>query len=187
MAPVLQTLDPPLVSSRRNPKPIVLVLHATAGASAKSSINHLRGVGLSYHYIIPRDGRDSAKFESVDGTAPFVFHCVANAREAFHAASQIPPPGVAGGINRNSIGISLANIQRDTNPEPYPKKQLEVLDELIQVLRQQEPTLKLLTAHALVQPWNRADPTRVNAKAIADRAGLQFWQPTQAQIDQHKP
>lgn len=188
MAPVIKPLEPFLVSNRRTVKPVLLVLHATAGATAKSSINHLRGVGLSYHYIIPRDGRDSAKAESSDDTEPFVFHCVPNEREAFHAASQIPPPGVAGGgINRNAIGISLANIQRNSNPEPYPKKQLEVLEALIQVLRQQVPSLKLLSTHALVQPWNRADPTRVNAKAIAERVGLEFWQPTAQQVRDHRP
>src|SRR5262245_1130259 len=113
----LQVLPNPLPHRDRDVEPVLIVLHATAGGTAKSSIEHLRGVGLSYHYIIARDGRDSAKFESHDGSDPIVFGCVADGDHAFHVGSTIPVPNTGGGINKNSIGISLANIQRTSNPE----------------------------------------------------------------------
>lgn len=171
----------------RSNKPTLVVLHATAGSTSKSSIDHLRGAGLSYHYIIPRDDRDSAKHESSNGSSPFVWHCVPNNKHAFHVGSTIPPPKGSGSINKNSIGISLANIQRVKNPEPYPKAQLAVLEELIAKLMSDTPELEFLTAHAVVQPWNRADPSSVDWPAIARRAGLKFWKPTKQQVDEHKP
>lgn len=185
--PAIRPLSPSLPHRDRSNQPTLLVLHATAGATARSSIDHLRGVGLSYHYIIPRDGRDSAKEGSADGTEPFVFHCVPNDKHAFHVGSTIPPPEGSGGINKNSIGICLANIQRKTNPEAYPPKQLAALDELLAMLRQQVPSLRFLTTHAMVQPWNRSDPWRIDAQAVARRCGLRWWQPTQGEIDRHRP
>ena len=183
----LQTLPTPLSHRDRNVAPVLIVLHATAGSTAKSSINHLRGIGLSYHYIIARDGRDSARFESNDGTDPIVFGCVPENGEAFHVASTIPVPNAGGIINKNSIGISLANIQRRTNPERYPAKQLKALDDVIAMVLQAHPSIKQLTTHAVVQPWNRADPRGVSGPAIAQRHGLTFWKPTDAQVAQHRP
>jgi N-acetyl-anhydromuramyl-L-alanine amidase AmpD len=176
-----------LAHRNRANQPTLVVLHATAGATAQSSIDHLRGVGLSYHYIIPRDGRDSARPNASDGTEPFVFHCVPNSKHAFHVGSTVPPPEGSGGINKNSIGISLANIQRKANPEDYPRKQREVLDALLQLLRQQVPSLRFLTTHAVVQPWNRGDPLRIDGQAVAERSGLQWWKPTRQQILDHTP
>src|SRR4029077_9290701 len=99
-------------SRERGIEPTLIVVHATAGATARSSIDHLRGVGLSYHFIITRDGRDSAKVSTSDGTEPIVFACVPVARHAFHVGSTIPAPSGQGGINKTSVGISLANIQK---------------------------------------------------------------------------
>jgi len=182
----LKTLDTPLASRTRPIKPTLIVLHATAGATARSSIDHLRGVGLSYHYIVARDGRDTAKSANSDGSDPIVFHCVDGKRHAFHVGSTIPAPSGEGGIAKTSIGISLANIQSRAG-ESYPAKQLAALDDLIASLKPQFPTLKWLTTHAVVQPWNRADPTRIDGKALARKHGLIWWEPTAAQIREHTP
>jgi N-acetyl-anhydromuramyl-L-alanine amidase AmpD len=183
----LQDLQPRLPHRDRNVAPVLIVLHATAGSTARSSINHLRGVGLSYHYIIARDGRDSARFESHDNTDPIVFRCVDDADHAFHVGSTIPVPNTTGGINKNSIGVSLANIQRTTNPERYPAKQLRALEDVVALIKQANPSVTMLTTHAVIQPWNRADPRGVNGPNIAARHGLTFWTPTAAQIAQHRP
>ena len=183
----LQTLPTPLPHRDRNVAPVLIVLHATAGSTAKSSIDHLRSVGLSYHYIIARDGRDSAKFESHDNTDPIVFRCVPDAGHAFHVGSTIPVPGTTGGINKNSIGISLANIQRVNNPERYPAKQLRALEDVVAMIKAANPSVTRLTTHATVQPWNRADPRGVSGPNIASRHGLEFWRPTAAEIEQHRP
>jgi len=172
---------------RDRPDPATLiVLHATAGATARSSINHLRGVGLSYHYIIARDGKDSAKSTGADGSEPIVYHCAPDAAHAFHVGSTVPSPAGMG-INKASIGVSLANIQNRKNPEDYPTMQLGMLDQLIAELRQRVPSLKWLTTHAAVQPWNRADPLAVVGSIIARRHDLAWWEPTPDQVRQHKP
>jgi len=182
----IQPLQSPLESRQRQNQPVLIVLHATAGATAASSISHLRGVGLSYHYIITRDARDSAKTANAENTEPIIHQCVANNRHAFHVGSTIPAPGGLG-INKSSIGISLANIQRKNNPEPYPAKQIAALNELLAHLKSKVPSLKFLTTHAVVQPWNRADPLALKGAEIAAKHGFQFFRPTAEQIEKHTP
>jgi N-acetyl-anhydromuramyl-L-alanine amidase AmpD len=182
----LKKLETPLSSRSRAIDPTLIVLHATAGATAKSSIDHLRSVGLSYHYIIARDGKDSSKFAKIDSSEPIIFHCVDGKRHAFHVGSTIPAPSGQGGIAKTSIGISLANIQSKT-PEPYPPKQLAALEELLVDLKAKFPSLKWLTTHAVCQPWNRADPAHVEGNAIAKKHGFIWWVPTPEQIKKHTP
>jgi N-acetyl-anhydromuramyl-L-alanine amidase AmpD len=182
----IQLLEPPLPSRQRQNLPVLIVLHATAGATAASSISHLRGVGLSYHYIITRDARDSAKSATSNNSEPIIHQCVANNRHAFHVSSTIPAPGGLG-INKSSIGISLANIQRRNNPEPYPIKQIAALNELLAHLKATVPSLRFLTTHKVVQPWNRADPLNIRGEDFAARHGFEFFQPTAAQIEAHTP
>ena len=138
----IQRLEPSLAHRDRTDPPTLVVLHATAGSTVRSSIDHLRGIGFSYHYIITRDRRDSARSDRADGTEPVIFHCVPNDKQAFHVASQVPPPAGAGSINRNSIGVSLGNIQRVRNPEAYPAPQLRALEELLGKLKRDVPTLR---------------------------------------------
>lgn len=182
----IQPLSSFLPFRERQNKPELIVLHATAGSTAKSSIEHLRGVGLSYHYIITRDKRDSAKSANAENTEPIIFQCVPNEKHAFHVGSTIPAPG-GQGINKSSIGISLANIQNKNNPEAYPAKQIAALHELLTHLKSKLPSLKFITTHAVIQPWNRADPLKINGKQLADKFGFTFFQPTPQQIEQHRP
>jgi N-acetyl-anhydromuramyl-L-alanine amidase AmpD len=180
-------VTPWLIHGTRRHPPSIIVLHATAGSTARSSVDHLRGRGLSYHYIIARDGRDSAKSETSDGTEPVIFHCAPVVGRAFHVASQIPTPSGHGACNETSIGISLANIQRRVNPEPYTSGQLSMLDALIAQILSDNPGIKWLTTHAVVQPWNRADPLGLSGPAIADRHRLTWWQPTAQEVEQYRP
>ena len=180
--PLRQFLD----SRQRTVLPELIVLHATAGSTARSSIDHLRTVGLSYHYIITRDAKDSSKSENAQDTEPIIHHCVPNTAQAFHVSSTIPAPGGLR-INKAAIGISLANIQRITNPEPYPAKQLVALEELLAHLKSTVPSLKFLTTHAVVQPWSRADPRNINGEELAARHEYEFWRPTAEQIQTHTP
>lgn len=182
----IQVLQPSLPFRDRTNKPELIVLHATAGGTAKSSISHLRGVGLSYHYIITRDAKDTSNSAAAQNTEPIIFQCVPNNKHAFHTGSTIPAPG-GQGINKSSIGISLANIQRKTNPEPYPAKQIAALNELLAHLKTAVPSLKFLTVHAVVQPWNRADPLKIDGKKLAEKHGYSWWVPTAEQIKAHTP
>ena len=181
------TLDPPLPSRSRQRQPTLLVLHATAGATARSSVDVLRARGLGYHYIIARDGKDSAKSANADGTEAVVFACVPISRVAFHVGSQIPVPGVEGDINANSVGISLANIQNRKQPEPYTPRQIDAMHQIIKDVLAALPSIKLITAHAFVQPWNRSDPQNLNIDGIAAQHGLTVWRPTKAEIAAHTP
>ena len=183
----IKTLSPPLDHRSRPAPPTLIVLHATAGATAQSSIDHLRGEGLSYHFIIARDGKDSAKSSKHNGTEPIVFACVPVDKVAFHVGSTIPVKGTGGRINDHSIGISLANIQTKKSPEDYPPKQLKALEDLVADLKAKVPSLRMITTHAKVQPWNRSDPLAVEAAEIAKRHGLEFWIPTDAEIKAHTP
>jgi N-acetyl-anhydromuramyl-L-alanine amidase AmpD len=180
-------VNPPLPHRSREDSPVLIVLHATAGATARSSVDHLRGVGNSYHFIIARDGRDSAHSDRSDNTDPIIFHCVPEAGHAFHASSTVPVPGRNGSINRNSIGVSLANIQNRSNPEPYTPKQIDAMFRLLRHLKDQVPSLRMLTTHAVVQPWNRGDPLGLNGQEIAAKIGLQWWQPADDIIRAHRP
>lgn len=181
----IRVLPAQLPSRSRNVRPTLVVLHATAGASAMSSINHLRGVGLSYHYIIARDGRDSTWTREADNSTPIIFHCVADERHAFHVGSTIPAPSGEGSINECSIGISLANLQ--SRGEPYTPGQITALNQLLAHLKRTHPSLRHLTNHALVQPWNRSDPLSINAAEVAAAHGYTLFQPTAQQIREHRP
>jgi N-acetyl-anhydromuramyl-L-alanine amidase AmpD len=170
----------------RDIEPELVVLHATMGGTARSSINHLRGVGLSYHYIISRDANDSSRHENIQDTAPIIYRCVPDNGHAFHVGSTIPAPG-GRGINKSSIGISLANIQRKKNPEPYPLKQMEALQQLLKHLKENIRSLKYLTTHAVIQPWNRTDPLFIDGKEIALSHGFIWWQPNREVVEAHRP
>jgi N-acetyl-anhydromuramyl-L-alanine amidase AmpD len=186
-----------LLSEKPRPKdvqPTLLILHATAGASAKSSIDYLRKKGNAYHFIIARDTKDSDWTYKSDGTESTVFQCVRYHHWGRHVSTKIPVPGTNGGdINDYSIAISLANLQKhvpgdpETGPEEYTAQQFLALNELIVLVKKELPTLKLLTTHAVVQPWNRADPTRIDGPALAERHGFTWWQPTAAEIKKYKP
>lgn len=178
-------VSPPLTTSVWAAPPTAIVLHATAGSTARSSVDHLRSVGLGYHFIIARDGRDTAKSVNADGSDPVVFVCTSLENRAAHVGSNVPIPGSGGRIaNRCSIGISLANRQ---NGETYPARQIAVLSEIIELVKVQLPTVTHLTTHAVIQPWNRADPLQINGKALAERHGLTWFQPSAAVITQFTP
>jgi N-acetyl-anhydromuramyl-L-alanine amidase AmpD len=179
-------LDTSLPHRGRNLKPSLIVLHATAGATARSSIDRLRKVGSSYHFILARDGKDSSSSERADGSEPVIFHCAPEKAHAFHTSTTIPAPSGEGSVNKTSIGISLANVQNRKRHEDYPRGQLSALDQLIVYLKDRHP-LRWVTTHAICQPWNRVDPLLIDAAQIAKRHGLQLWKPTDAEVRAHTP
>lgn len=176
---------PPLSTSQWAAPPTAIVLHATAGSTARSSVDHLRSISLGYHFIIARDGRDTAKSVNSDGSDPLVYFCVPLENRAAHVGSNVPIAGGGGRIaNRCAIGISLANRQ---NGEGYTPKQIGVLSEIIDLVRARTPSITHLTVHAVIQPWNRADPRAINAMALAQTHGLIWFQPSAAVINQFTP
>lgn len=178
-------VTPSLSTSVWSAPPTAIVLHATAGSTARSSVDHLRSIGLGYHIIIARDGRDTAKTINSDGSDPIVYFCVPLENRAAHVGSNIPFEGGGGRIaSRCAIGISLANRQ---NGEAYTAKQITVLSEIIDLVKSKAPGITHLTTHAVIQPWNRVDPKGIDGMALARQHGLHWFQPTQAAINQFTP
>lgn len=175
----------PLSTSTWASPPTAIVLHATAGATARSSIDHLRSEGLSYHCIIARDGSDAASTAKSNGTDPIVYFCVPFANRAAHVGSNIPLPHSGGRIaNRCAIGIALANRQTG---ESYTPGQLAVLSEIIDLVKRECPSVTVLTTHAVIQPWNRRDPVGIDGAALARHHRLEWFAPTEQVIASFKP
>lgn len=143
-----------------------IVLHATAGGSGSSSIDWLRQIGLSYHYVIERDG--------------LIRKCVPVSRVAFHAGKSVGPEG--GNVNNYSIGIAFANRN---DGEPYPLAQREAAKELIDALASADSHIRYLTTHYHISPGRKTDPKRLDyvgfvndVKLASSRAAsLVAWKP----------
>jgi N-acetylmuramoyl-L-alanine amidase len=136
--------------SRARTAPVTtIVFHGTAGATANSSIDWLRFIGLSYHYIIERDGT--------------VFKCVPTSRQALHAGVSVGPDG--SNVNRYSIGVCFAN--REDGREPITDAQLQSAAELCREIVRAIPTIKWITTHKAIAPRRKSDPRMFNITAFA--------------------
>lgn len=140
-----------LASRARRSKVTTIVLHATGGESATGAISWLRKIGLSYHYVIAKDGT--------------VYKAVPYGREAFHAGKSVGPDGP--NVNRYSIGISFAN--RNDGKDPYTKEQIEAARELIKDLADALPDVVWLTAHYAISPGRKSDPRGFPCRQVAGR------------------
>ncbi len=151
----------PQLASRPGNRPRVLLLHATAGGSALSSISWLRKIGLSYHYVIERDG--------------LVYKCVNTSRVAFHAGVSVGPFGKY--VNNYSIGVALAN-RNDGREQPTPQ-QLDSTRILSDTLAKYIPTIQYVTGHFLVSPGRKTDPKMLDVAAFAASMNQEVmpWRP----------
>lgn len=138
---MIKSLTQWLASRPRQVPATTVVIHSTGGASAGSSISWLRQIGLSYHYVIERDGQ--------------VTKCVPVSRVALHAGKSLGPEGPD--VNRYSIGISFAN--RNDGKELPTEAQELALQKLLGELVRNVPTLRYITTHRLVS-WGRKDDPR---------------------------
>jgi N-acetylmuramoyl-L-alanine amidase len=149
------------LASRPRKRPIsTIVLHATDGASAGSSISWLRKIGLSYHYVIERDGA--------------ITKCVPLSRIAFHAGKSKGPGGL--NVNDYSVGIALANWE--SRREAITEKQLDALDELVETLAINEPDIKWITTHYWISPGRKTDPKMLrldDIKSLSSAYKLGVW------------
>lgn len=113
-------------------KPLTgIILHHTAGGSAESSIEHLRKIGLSYHYIVDRDGR--------------VFKCVPISGRAFHAGASTGKNG--GDVNSQTVGIAFANMG---DGEEYSAVQVQAAHELVDAILSVHKEIEWISAHRLI-------------------------------------
>jgi N-acetylmuramoyl-L-alanine amidase len=147
-----------------------LVIHFTGGASARSSIDHMRANGLSAHIVIERDGT--------------VYQCRPFNRTCAHAGKsrwRDPKTGIRyGGANSYSIGIELANAgdymalatKQSDLPlvhavhqsggrmlywEAFPRSQYEVCRAIAKLLVERYK-LDDITGHDCIAPERKNDP-----------------------------
>jgi N-acetylmuramoyl-L-alanine amidase len=130
----------------------LLVWHATAGGSARSSAEWIARPksGAGYHFIIDRDG-------SVIASTPLN-------RAAYHAgvsAWPVPVAGVPAGtsVNRRSIGVAFAN--KNDGSEDVTLAQIEAAIRLAALLTARFPALKHPAAHIRHRdcaPGRKSDP-----------------------------
>lgn len=149
-----------LASRPRVAPATTIVLHATDGASAGSSISWLKQIGLSYHYVIERDGS--------------ITKCVPISRVAFHAGVSVGPTG--SNANSYSIGIAFANFE--SRGEMVTEAQVQAAKELCAVLAKYNRNLRYLTTHYAISPGRKTDPaniSRFDLGAIAGFSGLSLW------------
>ena len=144
------------LASRERKRPCTtIVLHATAGGSLWGAISTLRLKGLSYHYLIAKDGT--------------VTKCVPYTRVAFHAGKSFGPSG--SNVNGYSVGISFVN--RNDGIDPYTIKQIDQCRLLIADLEAAIPTLKYLTTHYAISPKRKTDPKKFPCASVKN--GLTMW------------
>jgi N-acetylmuramoyl-L-alanine amidase len=149
-----------LPSRTRHASTTTIVLHATDGKSAGSSISWLRQIGLSYHYIIERDGE--------------IFKCVPISRVAFHAGRSVGPEGP--NVNGYSIGIAFANYE--SGQEKITAEQIVACAELVQDLSAGS-WVSFLTTHYWVSPGRKTDPSmlpKADIFRMAKAAGIRVWE-----------
>lgn len=132
----------------------LIVMHATAGESAMSSINYLNQVAdkvASYHYVIDRDG--------------LIYRMCPVTTVAYHAGdSGWPnpvsyPPGNGGrSVNAQSVGISWAN--RDDGSEPLTRPQVSGALWLCAIyVGAGYVSTSRVVGHRDVSPGRKSDPT----------------------------
>jgi N-acetyl-anhydromuramyl-L-alanine amidase AmpD len=163
----MKILSPYLTGDERTRPITTVILHWTAGASPMSSIEHLRKVKFSYHYIIGRNEGEQT------------YKCLPTSLAGRHTGFDVvrPSRGPDGAktCNQSSIGISFA--LRGTGNETLPTAyQIEQAEEIIYLLKSAIPSLRWLTRHFDCAPLSR--PTELRTFPLdqfAERVGLLAW------------
>ena len=182
----LQRFPNPLSNAPREGgvEPALLILHATEGASAMSSIDDLRTMRNSYHFVIARHSKDSPWAWQADGSESVIDQCDRYQHRVPHVAFTIPCQASSRHINDHSVAVSLGNFHGKLKQCPYPgpkkytDQQALSLNGLLTLAKQNVPILTHLTTHAVIQPWNPAAPARFDGKFIAARMGWEWWHPS---------
>ncbi len=150
----LRTIPAPVPTTRMGvarERTDLCIWHATAGGTARSSLEWIARPGSSagYHVVIERDG-------SVLASTPLP-------RIAWHAgrsAWPVPPGGVTtGSVNARSIGVAFAN--RNDGVEAVTDAQWATALELAAALAARYPALRSPDAHLRhrdVSPGRKTDP-----------------------------
>jgi len=172
-----------LAFGKRKQPVTTIVLHGTAGSSARSSASWLKRpeVGLSYHAICS-DPND------VDGDGT-ILKCVRDSHVAYHAGKSVGPNGP--GVNAYSLGFAFSNIEDGITP--ISTKQWDAAIEWCAAECTAYPSITWITTHAIISPGRKFDPRGPVAhlpyskpfplaafcKAVSQRCGREIrpWKP----------
>lgn len=140
-----------ILAFRNRTRPITtIVLHATAGKSASSSIAWLGKIGYSYHAIIG-DGTGVHEGGLDDG---LIYKCVPGGKVAWHAGKSVGPNGPW--VNGYSLGLSFASM--DDRVDKITEAQWQAAIEWCALWIAAMPTIKHITTHAIISPGRKFDP-----------------------------
>lgn len=135
------------LASRKRTRPVTtIVLHGTAGSSARSSHAWLKKIGLSYHAII-------SDYNDVDGDG-VIIKAVRDSHIAFHAGKSYGPEGAS--VNLYSLGLAFSNIE--DGKMPITIKQWDAAVKWCVAQCKAYPTIKYITTHAIISPGRKFDP-----------------------------
>ena len=137
--------------------PQAITLHWTATYSLATAVNVLRMRGVGYHFIIDLNGT--------------IVQTLSVNRRAHHAGTSWGPKGNTwtpnGSLNDYSIGISFVFHpagqyakyfeHAENTVQKINSKQLKAVGELIAALKFYYPSLKWVTDHFNIVPWNKGD------------------------------
>ena len=146
-----------LANRKRKQTLTTIVLHATAGSSLSGALSALNSKGLSYHYLIEKNGK--------------VTKCVSDELVAFHAGVSLGPNGP--NVNNYSIGISFVNT--NTGHDPYTDAQIKSCELLVRALKSKYPSLQFITTHAIISPKRKTDPKGFPIGDFAKLCALGLW------------
>lgn len=126
--------------------PTEIIMHHTVTPTVKSAINALKARGLSYHYLIDKDG---SIYELVDPNF-----------KAWHAK----------GYNNNTIGISFVCGGKYG---PVNEEQHKASIWLINYLKTKHP-INSLTGHKYRSAHGKIDPEGYDFERVAKETGIDF-------------
>lgn len=127
-----------------------IVLHSTEGDTVEGAVSTLNARGLTYHYLIDRDGK--------------VVQLADPRARVGHALNH----------NKGTIGISFVG-DTDNGRSPINAAQIASAEALARDLKQCIPTLQGMTSHKIIDPSRKSDPQGVSIADVASASGLEFW------------
>jgi N-acetylmuramoyl-L-alanine amidase len=131
-----------------------VVLHATVLNTLDEVIEHFANPGskVSAHYTIDRDGTIASH--------------VPEHKRAWHAGQSKMKDGRRG-VNDFSIGVELVNL--NDGKDPFPKRQIEVMRDLVKEIMTRHPIQHIVTHYECADPPGRkSDPAGFHPDWIAN-------------------
>lgn len=161
------------------------ILHSTAGEDTAGAIVTLIEKGLSYNYLIEKEGR--------------VIKLIPSANRGFHAGSSYGWEQEARGVNRaqyantpanrragrvgnfvagcsvNDYTVGISFVHNNNGRTHLHDAQIKAATELLRELKTAFPQADRVSTHYGVSHPRKTDPDPCDSRAIASAAGLTYW------------